>query len=627
MPAEIFADVETVPALLGRRAELTPDAAAYFTQRRDGVWSATIWSEFRDDVAALSVQLARRGIAPGVRVGILGATSLDWEVAQMAALACGATVVGIDPYYPDTLVNEMVVDLGLTSMFVDDGFALRRLSSASRDRLALVAFLRDDPAEAQNGIPTLARLRAQEPGSHVWNPVAKSLAPALVVFSSGSVGRPRPILYTHAQILHACRCILDLYPEVTPGARLVCWLPLANLFQRMINFCATAKGAVSYMVEDPRRVMEVIPIANPEIFVAVPRFCEKLHAGMMQRFVPSPMLVRMVEYAIALGRALRDAEAGEIRLSSMKQLAAWLSDRLVLARLRAVMGRNLKFIVTGSAPMPRWLLDRFVALGIPVLEAYGTSENLVPITANRLGQRKTGTVGKPVGDNEVRIAVDGEVQVRGRGVFLPTLGANAARADSLTEDGYLATGDLGVFDDEGFLTLYGRRIETFKNAQGRWVSLAQIEAVLRRLPEVEHAAVLLRTHDRLIGILALSQEAASLPSPSPSPKRSSPLDRNVGPDGTRRHAQPSAAIVEKHLGKTLRERLARELGTLPAAMRPVAFLVVCAGFSPATGDLTTNLKLRRAVIAERLAEPLRALVGERNASATATKEEFTLKFV
>ena len=603
--AEFFAGVDTLPELLARRSELTPSEAAYVTQQASAAWSSTTWSEFRDDVAALSSEFSRRGVAAGTRFGILAVTSLGWEAAQMAALACGATVAGIDPYYPNGLIDELVVQLGLTCLIVDDAAMLERLSARTRDRLTLVVFIRDDIAPSSCSIPTLSRLRAQARPASSWTSSAKAEAPAIIAFSSGSAGSPKAILYTHAQVVHACRCILELYAELSPGTRLVCWLPLANLFQRMINFCATAKGAVSYIVEDPRRVMEVVPIAKPEVLVAVPRFCEKVYAAMMQRIHARPFLPDIVERAFAMVTRLRKAEEGSMLISLPERLAARLVDRLLLARLRNAMGGRLRFIISGSAPMPSWLLDWFFALGIPVLEAYGASENIVPIAANRISQRKSGTVGKPVGDNEVRIAADGEVQVRGRGVFLPALAENAHHAGCLTDDGYLATGDLGFFDDEGFLTLYGRRNEAFKTSQGRWVSLVQIEAVLRRLPEVEHAAVLRGAHDRLIAVLALGQV----------------------PDTLRRREPTSAAEAEQRLGAGLRANLARELATLPAAMRPIAFLVVCAGFSPATGFVTTNLKLRRAVIADNFGDLLGALVDEGNISGRRTNEELTLKFV
>jgi long-chain acyl-CoA synthetase len=170
----------------------------------------------------------------------------------------------------------------------------------------------------------------------------------------------------------------------------------------------------------------------------------------------------------------------------------------------------------------------------------------------------------------VRIAADGEVQVRGSGVLIPTLGENASRAASINEDGFLATGDLGSLDEEGFLTLVGRTSEVFKNSQGRWVSLPEIEAALRRVPGVEHAAVVVVNERQMIGVLALT-----------------------------RYDRVDACRVEP--GKSLSERLDGVRRDLPSAMKPIGFVVLRDGFSVATGELTTNLKLRRDAIHQRVA--------------------------
>ena len=590
---DVFSGVGTLPALLARRVALSPHTAAYFTRTETGEWRSTTWGDFATSVAVLASGLAREGVTPGTRVGILAATSLDWEIAQMAALACGATIVGLDPYYPNALLNRLVRDLRITALVADTSAALARIEPEQRSLLQLVALMRHDESADDRSVATL-RTIADHAGDTARPDAAHPDAPAVVAFSSGSSGTPKPVSYTHAQVIHACRCILDLYPELGTGTRLVCWLPLANLFQRMINFTAIALAGTSYVVEDPREVMAVVPIANPHVFMAVPRFCEKLHAGITARLRERPAMARVVEASLRVARHARAAAAGG-STSLLPRAAATVADRFVLARLRAVMGTNLRFIVSGSAPMPLWLLQWFEALGIPVLEAYGASENLVPITANRVRQRKPGTVGKPVGDNEVRISDTGEVLVRGRGVFDPSLAENRERAGALTADGFLATGDLGAFDADGFLTLQGRRSDVFKNAQGRWVSLLEIEAALRRVPGVEHAAVI-PVDDELVVVLALEASTAG-----DLHEAIAQRDSQVG--GTRWD-----------------EALRRELANLPGAMQPGAVLIAREGFSPASGELTTNLKLRRAAIRERFGDALRAAAARVRSSGARGQE-------
>lgn len=584
---EFFADVATLPTALAKRAALTPDTPAFYAETADGRWTAITWSTYRNLAGALSKQFASRGLGPGKRLGLLGRTSFAWETAQMAALACGATVVGIDPYYPDALIDEVLADLALDALIIQDAATLRRLPAARWQGLRLVAFL-EGHQDASDSFPTLKELaRPEQPCALPMH--AQPDAPAIITFSSGSTGKPKPIVYTHAQVVYACRCLIGLYPEVSPDARLVCWLPLANLFQRVMNFCAVAKGAASYIVEDPRRVMQALPIANPEIFAAVPRFCEKLHAGIMQRLAAHPLRARIVEQAIALGLALREAQKAQRTLPPLKRMAAELADRLVLARLRGLMGKRLKFIITGSAPMPPWLLERFEAIGIPVLEAYGVSENIVPLAASTLTARKAGTVGKPVGDNEVRISSEGEVQVRGRGVFHSTLAENRARAHALTPDGFLATGDLGALDEQGYLVLHGRAGEVFKNAQGRWMALPYIESFLRRVPGVEHAAVISMSGSRLIAVVTMEADRAS------------------------------KADARLQLYAQLRGQLTE----LPRAMRPCGFLIVSSGFSSAGGELTSNMKLRRAIIANKY----RGALVEAVAECDPEKDEPPLKLI
>jgi long-chain acyl-CoA synthetase len=415
---------------------------------------------------------------------------------------------------------------------------------------------------------------------------------------------PKPVVFSHAQVLHACKSILDAYPEVESGVRLICWLPLANLFQRIINFCSIVKGGTSYVVGQPQQVMEAVAFANPQVFIAVPRFCERLHEGIMSRVRASPILARIVETSIALNAARLAADKSGLRLSRARRMTAMIADRIVLARLRYAMGRDLQFIVTGSAPMPRWLLVRLAAIGIVVLEAYGVSENLVPVAANRLRSHKLGTVGKPIGDNEVRVAADGEILVRGAGVFSPTFEMNVARSQALTDDGFLATGDLGAFDADGFLVLHGRRGEAFKDARGRWIAPSHIEAALRRVGGIEHVDVLRMRHDRLVGILSLDRTATGLRS-----------------DGF-----SSSSENEDRTALELLDRLADALASLPVALRPRGYLVVRAGFSIATGELTTNLKLRRQSLTTRPANPLRDLDDQLDGMSDSTSRPI-LRFV
>ena len=211
-----------------------------------------------------------------------------------------------------------------------------------------------------------------------------------------------------------------------------------------------------------------------------------------------------------------------------------------------------------------WILERFGALGIPILEAYGQSENIIPIAANALDAARPGSVGRPLRYNEVRLAEDGEVQVKGPGVLDPTVGDNARYRASLTEDGYLATGDLGEWLPDGFLRLTGRKTDVFKAPNGRWVAPAAIEGALRQVTGVEQAVVLQR--GAILGVLV--------------------LDRNPPPPGR------------------MRDEMLRVLADFPRGGRPQGLLLTTRPLTVEGGEQTTNLKLRRDAVERRHAAEL-----------------------
>lgn len=577
---------QTIPGLLAERGRDPPDAPAFAISPAAGKWRYVTWAEHATQVARLADALAGCGIGHGTRVAVIARTSIDWERAQMAALQAGATVIGIDVNYPDATLAEVVEATAPTAVFVDDARTLARMPASITASIRLaVAF--DAGADGQRGdITTLAELIARAPSGEPARSESPSPDdPAIVVFSSGTTGTPKPIVYTHRQVVLAVDEILGAFPDIAQGSRLLCWLPLANLFQRVINFCAMARGATSYIVEDPREVVQHLQSASPHVFIGVPRFFEKLYSGIDERLAGA-LAQRAARWAIAAGR--RRAERLRVgRDARLSEALRWrVADRLVARRLRSVFGRNVRYLISGSAPMPGWLLEWFDAIGLPVLEAYGVSENIVPVAMNRPGERRLGTVGKPMPANEVKIGPDGEIHVRGAGVFR---GYPASADPPSGGDGFWPTGDLGELTPDGYLQITGRKSDAFKSSGGRWVVPGEAEACLRQAPYVEHAVVLGAGSSELLGVLNLD------------------VARLRG----ERTASGTSSPAPGHLTAEEQARIARELGALAAALpgylRPAGLLVVTTPFAIASGELTTNLKLRRQFIAAKFKDRLEQL--------------------
>ncbi|MCP4689795.1 MAG: AMP-binding protein, partial [Desulfobacterales bacterium] len=241
--------------------------------------------------------------------------------------------------------------------------------------------------------------------------------PATIIFTSGTTGDPKAISYTHGQLTLAARAIIRRAPEMPDQARSICWLPLASPFQRIINYCSIAGNWQTFIVPDPVTIMDRIQEIHPHFFASVPRFYEKVYENIRQKIDESPWWMRRAAaWALEIGRRRRVAEgkgaAAPLGLGVKHEIAR----RLLLDKLRRLMGRDIRFVLSGSAPMNRELLDKFHAMEWLILESYGVSENIVPIGMNTPDHYRFGSVGIPLEENHVKISPGGTVLMKGPGV-------------------------------------------------------------------------------------------------------------------------------------------------------------------------------------------------------------------
>jgi long-chain acyl-CoA synthetase len=602
-----FEDIETIPDVIDKRARLSPDRPAHFVQDQEGRWHPKSWAEFASASRRVASFYTALQLAHGDRVAILAATSQQWELCQIGAMRLGMAVIGIDPYYPAEQVNEILAELRPAALVVGDEDLWKRVSPEVRSTLRAAIMIAIPSDGAPLGVVALpnAPQDSGDPSAPDTTSRARKDDVAVVVFSSGTTGIPKSIAYTHEQVCIACRAILEAYQDLEEDCNMICWMPLANLFQRIINFCAAAKGAMTYIISDPRWVVEAMPTANPRIFVTVPRFCERLYHGIQEHMskLPRPLggLLRRALEANTREFGLRWA-GKSVPLGT--RLLAWTARATVVKRLRALMGSNIRYFVCGSAPCPQWLQEFYGSLGIPILEAYGQSENIVPIAANTLARNKPGTVGHSLRHNEVRITDEGAIEVRGPGVFRPELPENKSRPP-LTPDEYLVTGDLGEFDADGFLRLTGRATEVFKAANGRWISPQDIEAALRRVPYVEQAALVNLDAGVMIAVVSISITTCPY------------LRSHDGSASTARLSEDAREMMDPDFRAVL--------AALPSVTRPHGLLLTMDAFTVEGGELTTNFKLRRDPIARKYQQALTEFARDIAASGQAASDEIRVR--
>ena len=561
--------MNTVLEFLRDQALREPSKTAIFSRLPAGAWDGVTWKEVWDRVIVLSNGFRAHGLRPGDRFVIILSNSLEWELSHFAALASGAIVIGLDAHDTAERLQKVLVHADVNALVVGSDTILVKLGPPAQKAKFVVCM-----SKPQSGHGNVRLLSWEQVNSSVNSAVITPLSfpekndPATIIFTSGTTGEPKGILYNHGQLALACNAILATLPPARPDARFVCWLPLSNLFQRVMNLCAIATGASLYMVADPLKVLDFVQEIEPDVFIGVPRFYEKLASGIKAKLAAETGLKRRIaHWALSVGRGYAVARKTSSAPSPILLLQYRLADRLVLRKLRGLLGSRLQYLISGSAAIPVWILEFFESFGCLVLEAYGLSENILPIAMNTPGAYRFGSVGKVIAANEVKLDEDGELLVKGPGLFSGYFG-DPGSFERATKQGYYRTGDFASFDDLGFLRLTGRKSEIIKTSAGRRIALPAIESVLRELPWVDHAVVVGTGRKCLAALLTYD-----------------------------RKAKDDASSIRSELVAKIGAKLSRH-------EQPAAALMLSRPFSVDGGELTPNLKLRRAEIERKYADQI-----------------------
>ena len=572
---------KTISSLVADRARTSPDAVALCRRSETVAWQPMTYAALASTVERLARALAGRGLEHGDRIAIFSRTRVEWLLIELAAMCAGLVVVGLDRHAPGDTLVRILDEAKPSALFVDEPGALAALPASSIAGVRLILTCQRAGLGRRSGIATLgwSELLA---GSEIANSEGlrtlegdDERTPAALLYTSGTTGVPKGILFRQVQLAAACNAILAAFPMLaaTQG-RTLCWLPMAPLFQRMMNYVALAAGVTIYFVEDPAQLVTVAREVRPTYLIAVPRLFERFHGEIQQRLSKLPRSFR--------GRSLngdaRDAPSG---------LVERVSAALVARTVRHMFGGRIQFIVTGSAPMPLWLLQYFEQCGVLLLEAYGLSENTVPIAVNRIDAFRFGSVGKLLPENEVRFAEDGELLVRGPGVFDGYWSPPGIDRSGFSVDGFFATGDIGAVDDDGFLYLTGRKSEVFKTSGGLRISPSKIEAHYRKLPYIDQIVVFGHGRPFVAALVHVNERLL---------------------ENTDRVAATSA--INPRSVRTKVEADIAALGTeLPGHERIRRFELLEHPFALDRGEMTPSLKLRRDTILRNYREVIDAMYG------------------
>lgn len=573
-----------------RRAADHPHAVCFLLPDGDNAWTELTVASFAEQVRAVAKGLIASGVQVGDRIALMCATRYEWILLDYAIWFAGGVTVAVYATSSAEQLRWILADSAASMLIVENALHQRTAQNA-------VPEINDVPVVLQidrGAVDTLAGRGTVVPDSEldVRRRQIGADSEAVLIYTSGTTGRPKGVPVTHGNLAALAASARTRVPElIAPGSRTLLFLPLAHSLAHAISLVAFESGVVVAHTSDWSRLTEQFGVIHPTSVFGVPRVFEKLYNTAEQRARDAGrgrLFDRAAEVAIAYSRA-QDTGGPGLRL----RLEHAVFDRLVYQRLRAALGGRCRHALSGGAPLGARLAHFFRGAGISIAEGYGLTETAAAITVNghRPDDQRLGTVGRPFPGHDVRVAEDGELLVRGPVVFEGYLHNPAATAASFT-DGWFHTGDLAAIDEDGFVTITGRKKEIIVTAGGKNVSPAALEDSLRAHPLISQCMVV---GDAKPFIAALVT-----------------LDRDALPGWRTRHGidaqTPAAQLISNPvLTAEIASAVAQANTRVSKAEQIRKFRIVDAEWSQETGELTPKLSLKRTAVLARHEDEIDAL--------------------
>jgi long-chain acyl-CoA synthetase len=565
------------------------DRALEIAIRTKGDEFTITWGELRRRVDDLAGGLAKLGLRRGETIALMLSNRPEFHICDLAAMMLGAAPFSIYNTYAPNQIEYVVADADARILICEQQYLLQVLEA--RAGLPNLEHLIVVDGDAPHGTIALSDVEGTNPGFDVDASVTqiKSTDVLTLIYTSGTTGPPKGVQLIHRNLLAACEGLERLI-ELPRDGRVISWLPAAHVAERNAHhYLPMVYGLQITCCEDPRQVLSYLPEVRPSWFFAVPRIWEKLKAGLETMVAGQPEEQRhAMQAAIQAGvRKVRLEQAGEPVPEELAEQVA-RADAEIFTGLREMLGLDqVEAINVGAAPTPVEVLEFFHAIGLPLAELWGMSETCGAGSVNPTGKIKIGTVGPPAPGVEIKLDKDGEVLVKSDVVMLGYRNLPDKTAEAFTHDGWLRTGDIGAFDEDGYLTIVDRKKEIIISAGGKNMSPANIEATLK-------------SASPLIG------QACCIGDRRPYNTALIVLDPDFAP----------AWAAQQGIGETSLESLARDERIRGAVQEGVdaanaklakveqikKFMIVECDWLPGGEELTPTMKLKRKPIAARYAD-------------------------
>jgi long-chain acyl-CoA synthetase len=556
-----------------------------FRRRIDGRWTDVTCAQAAEQVRAAALGLIAEGVQPGDRVALMSATRYEWVILDYAILAVGALTVPIFETSSAEQVRWVLQDSGAVLAVVETEKHGQLVKSVQDDAPALRKTLLIE-GSGPTAIDELTAAGSGVDRAELDNRLAgiRAADPATLIYTSGTTGRPKGCVLTHSNLVHEVRADRDCFPTLLDkGQRMLTFLPLAHVLARAISMAAFHSKVTQGFTSDLANLVPLFGEFKPTAVVSVPRVFEKVYNTAelnAQEGGKGAIFAQAARTAIDWSKALDTGGPG-LWLRAKHALF----DKLVYGKLRAALGGECRAAISGGAPLGARLGHFFRGAGVTVYEGYGLTETSAAITVNRMDDLRIGTVGKLVPGCSMKLAPDGELLVKG-GVVFNGYWQNEEATKEAIVDGWFHTGDLGSIDDDGFLTIVGRKKEIIVTAGGKNVAPAVLEDQLRAHPLISQAMAVGDQKPFIGALITIDPEAFE----------TWKQHRGKNPDATLAEMTEDPDLVAE-----IDEAIQQANKAVSRAEAIRKFRILPVDFTVEDGELTPTLKLKRAVVAEKYA--------------------------
>jgi len=561
-----------------------------------GKWESASWEEYYKRAAYVGLALYDMGLKKGDRVSLLSENRLEWLYTDMGVLGAGGCIVPIYPTLIDEEVEYIVSHSESKFMVVENNLQLQKgLYTAKRyPGLQKIIVIDMNGVSANPLIMSFAELL--EKGKNVYdaNPgkfkeLADSVTQddlATIVYTSGTTGVPKGAMITHKNVMAVVMALHKIEPHYAYDTdQTVPFLPLSHVFERVAgHFYGMYVGITASYAESLDTILQDIQEKRPTVVLAVPRVLEKVYQRIISQVQEqSPFKQKVFYWGQKVGNKISTLREQKKKPGLLLKLKYKIAYAIIFKKLQNALGGRVRWMTASGAPTAREIILFFNSAGIMVIEGYGMTECCAPATMSNIADYRIGTVGRPLPGVDIKIADDGEILIKGDNVFKGYWKMPEETKDSFTPDGYFMSGDIGVFDDAGFLMITDRKKDLIITSGGKNVAPQKIENLIKSDPLFTQAIVIGDKRKYLTALVNISQEQAERVAKEKGIEFTSFNDLIEN--------ERFQKIVEEHI-QTCNQKLARY-----ETVKKVG--IIRNEFSKETGELTATLKVKRKVVQEK----------------------------